>query len=294
MGLFNPLWKKTAEKTEEVVIIMKRIFTAIMLPVMILILCSCGAGSNEPPIPPYKDTMLITMQEYEEDTPIGIEIIVESSFSESLQGSYFYDSAHSDWKQIKNLKKLPQREKSYLFRFTDKDGSITEAFLFEDDKYDYLNIIGEGVWRERKNGHNNRTLWQGEKYQNIQYAQYFVEPLLENELSLADCYNGSEKAIFVDIGNPSDWWDGRYIPDEWRAERANDVRYVFVSGILDQTYTGYFYNEKTGERLDSAYDYTYYFDVYDLVSDSKESLYTGKAIDCEKMIWEYLSRLNSR
>ena len=271
---------------------MKRIVTLIMLSVMILIFCSCGAGSNEPPIPSYKDTMLITMQEYEKDSPIGIEIIVESSSSESLQGSYFYDSAHSDWKQLKNQKRLPPREKSYLFRFTDKDGSITEAFLFEDDKYDYLDILGEGVWRERKNGHNNRTLWQREKYQNIQYAQYFVEPLLDNKLSLPESYTGAEKAIYINNIEKTDrCWDTMHIPSEREAERANDVRYVFVFGIMDQTYTGYFYNVTTGERLDNAYDYTYCLDVYDLVSDSKETLYTGKDPTAPgKVIEEYFSR----
>ena len=74
-----------------------------------------------------------------------------------------------------------------------------------------------------------------------------------------------------------DSWDS-CIPAEWEAERAEDVRYVFVVGIRSQAYIGYWYNAQTGEKVEDAYEKTYIATVYDLVNGIEETLYTGTDI----------------
>ncbi len=258
---------------------MKHAFLIILLLSLMLILCSCG-GNTEPPIPLYEDLTDITMQEYEGDEPVGMEISIGFSYNPAAhQGTFFYMPGHSEWKQVVNDKKLPQRKYCFLFRFTDRNGVTAEAFLFEDEKYDYLEIPSEGIWREKKDGTNNWMDWYDEKYPDFQFRRCYAEPLLSNQLSLLENYNGAEKAILADItrGEAMDSWDS-CIPAEWEAERAEDVRYVFVVGIRSQAYIGYWYNAQTGEKVEDAYEKTYIATVYDLVNGSEETLYTGTDI----------------
>lgn len=273
---------------------MKRVFSIILLLSLMLILCSCG-GNSEPPVPAYENLTDITMQEYMGDEPVGMEVSTgyDPKSYHYPGGTYFYNPGYSDWKQITNDKKLPQRDTSLLFRFTDKSGVTTEVFLFGDDHYDYLEIPGAGVWRDKKDDYDWMH-WKLEKYQSLQFSQCYAEPVLNHGRPyLLESYNGSEKAIMVDIREgyaDDDWWV-RCIPDEWAAERAEDVRYVFVLELLRKEYRGYFYYPETGEKGSSVYDRTYSMTIYDLVDGSEETLYTGKdSFAAYDTVEEYFSR----
>lgn len=256
--------------------------------VLMLLLSSCG-GSKEPPVPAFEELSDITMQEYMGDEPAGMEISTGFSYDPEFYsfpgGTYFYNPGYSDWKQITNEKKIPRRETSILFRFTDKSGATTRVFLFGDKKYDYLEIPGAGVWREKKDNINDWMPGKLEDYQELQFSKYYGEPVLSHERpSLLESYNGAEKAVMVDIGEGegeagiwNHWWDD-HIPAEQSAERAEDVRYVFVLEVLDKKYIGYWYVKGSGQKLHNAYECTYCLRLYDLVTGSEELLYTGTNI----------------
>ncbi len=265
---------------------MRRAFVAVFFLAAILLLSSCG-GSKEPPVPAYEELIDITVQEYMGDEPIGMEVSTGFSYDPEFYsfpgGTYFYNPGYSDWKQITNAKKQPQREISLLLRFTDKSGTTTKVFLFDDEKYDYLEIPDAGVWREKKDNINNRMTGELKVYQELQFSQYYAESVLSHERpSLLESYNGAEKAIMVDIGEGElsiwDYWWDDHIPDERSAERAEDVRYVFVLEVLDKKYIGYWYVQGTGQKLSNSYEYKYGLRLYDLVTGSEELLYTGTDI----------------
>lgn len=280
-------------------LIMKRTSVICICLVSMLLLSACGGG-REPPVPAYEELSEITMQEYMGDEPAGMELSTGFSYDPEFYsfpgGTYFYNPGYSDWKQITNEKKWPPRKNSILLRFTDKSGATTRVFLFDDEKYDYLEIPDAGVWRERKDNINNRMSGELKTYQELQFSQCYAKPVLSHERpSLPENYNGAGKAIMVDIGEGElsiwdHWWDD-FIPDERSAERAEDVRYVFVLEVLDKEYIGYWYVQGTGQRLHNSYEYTYGLRLYDLVTESEELLYTGTDISAvEEAIEGYFSR----
>ena len=263
---------------------MKRAPMIVLLLAVILLLGSCGK-SKEPPVPAYEELTDITMQKYLGDEPAGMEVSTQFSYNPDLYtypgGTYFYNPGHSDWKQITNKKKQPMRDISLLLRFTDKSGTVTEVFLFGDDKYDYIEIPGEGVWKEKKDGVNDYMPDKLKGYRSLQFMWCFADPVMDHERpSLQENYNGSEKAIMLDIreGYADAWWD-HYIPEDRVAERAEDVRYLFVVEVVDRKYKGYWYVPKTGQRLQNSYEYTYRMTLYDLAAGSEETLYTGTDIN---------------
>ena len=267
---------------------MRRALIAVLFLSATLLLSSCG-GSKEPPVPAYEELSDITMQEYMGDEPAGLEVSTGFSYDPEFYsfpgGTYFYNPGYSEWKQITNETEYPKRETSILFRFKDKSGTTTRVFLFGDEKYDYLEIPGAGVWRERKDNINDRMPGKLEDYQELQFSQYYAEPVMSHERPLLlESYNGAEKAVMVDIGEGegeagiwSSWWKD-HIPDERAAERAEDVRYVFVLEVLGKKYIGYWYVQGTGQKLSNEYEYTYGLRLYDLVTGSEELLYTGTDI----------------
>ena len=274
---------------------MKRAFIALFFLAVMLILSSCGE-SKEPPVPAYEELTDITLQEYKGDEPVGMEVSTRFSYDPEFYsfpgGTFFYNPGYSDWEQITNAKKQPQRNTSLLVRFTNKSGATTEVFVFGDEKYDYIEIPGAGVWREKKDNVNDWMPSELKRYQSLQFSQCYAEPVLNHDHpSLLESYNGSEKAILVDITESFGYgWD-RSIPEGRAAERAEDVRYVFVLETLSSEYVGYWYVPKTGQRLNSVYDHTYGMRVYDLVADSEETLYTGGDIsDAFDTIEEYFSQ----
>ena len=275
---------------------MKRAFEIILFLSLTLILCSCG-GNNEPPVPAYENLTDITMQEYLGAEPVGMEVSTGFSYDPKLYsfpgGTFFYNPGYSDWEQITNSKQQPQRDSSLLLRFTDKSGTTTGVFLFGDEKYDYLEIPDVGFWREKRDGVNDRMPWHLESYQTLQFSQCYASPILNHSRpTLSENYNGSEKAIMVDIteGHADEWWD-RNIPDERAAERAEDVRYVFVLEVLSSEYAGYWYDTRTGQKTSDVYDNTYGVLLYDLVAGAEETLYTGGDIfDAFAAVKEFFSR----
>ena len=269
-----------------------------IVPAMVFCLLLCAllgaCGSEEPDLPFEKDLSDITIQEYMGDDPVSMEVAMHYTYNPPLgrqDETLFYVSGHSDWKRITNEKKIPVREKSLLFRFIDRNGEITEAFLFEDEKYSYLELAGRNVWRERKNQNNRLMSFYAERYKSLEFQQCYEQPLLDNQLSLLDTYNGAGKAIWVDVSGEAivDGQWGRCIPAGWRAEHAEDVRFVIAARLRSKQYLGYWYNPGTGERLDDAYDKKFTVVAYDLLKGDEVIIEDGITVFHMDNIEEYLT-----
>lgn len=254
-----------------------------------LALCSCGGTALV--LPAFENLTEITIQEYQGDTPIGIEVSTGFTYtydSNNPGQTYFYNPRHNDWKQITNDKNIPPKDTSLLYRFTDTEGNITEVFLYGNDKYNYLELPGKGIWRQTTVNNGKRFPHQMEVYRDLEFTRCFAEPAVNGQLALLDTYNGAGKAVWVDISGESvdDWWD-RYIPDEWKAERPEDVRYVIVRGLRSKTYSGYWYDPRTGEKVSDAYEITFSLAAYDLLT-GEEVVFEDVLVDEDK-IAEYLT-----
>ena len=250
---------------------MKTIPLFTLCIIICMALCSCGG--TELVLPALENLTDITVQEYQGETPVGIEVSKGFTYTYDSNNpglTYFYSPRHNVWKQITNEKSIPPKDISLLFRFTDTEGDVTEVFLYEDEKYDYLELPGKGVWR---NSGGKRLTNEMELYRDMEFKRCFAEPAGNGQLALLDTYNGAEKAIWVDISGESvdDWWD-RYIPDGWKAERPEDVRYVIVRRLRSKNYNGYWYDTRTGEKVSDSYEKSFSLVAYDLLTGEKEDL----------------------
>lgn len=232
----------------------------------------CGGKGEALSLPTAENVQKFTAQEYRGDTPVSME--VEWPYLYAYPGdTYFYQPKRNYWRQITDTALLPVREESLLFRITDTTGQITEAFLFGDDTYNYLELPGKGVWREEIKKGSNRTPQDMKTYRNATFTACFVEAAANGQLALMDDYNGAGKALWVDLSGESveGWWD-RFIPDEWTAQRPEDVRYVIVAGLMSKTYSGYWYDPRTGQKVSDAYNTTFSVVAYDLMTGQQETI----------------------
>ena len=250
----------------------------IVFLIMLYVLTSCSG--NKPVLPTWEQMTCIKMQEYQGDVPISMEISQDYNYdphsSVFPDGTYFYNPKNCDYKQITNVKKMPVRDISIRFQFTDKNDQITTVYVFSDEKYNYLEIPGQGTWREEIPKHlMSEQKQQTDLYRDTEFRQAFTERAVTREFSLIDNYNSAGKAVFIDLDKDeldtgfSEWWN-RYIPNDRKAERPEDVRYVILKEMINKDYKGYWYNSKTGEKMEDAYDCTYRITAFDLVTGEQE------------------------
>ncbi len=251
---------------------------AIVIPAILFVLTGCSG--KMPVLPTREQITCIKMQEYQGDVPISMEISQDYTYdpqsSVNLDAIYFYNPKNCDYKQITNEKKIPVRDLSIRFQFTDKNDQVTTVYVFSDEEYNYLEIPDQGTWREKIPKHLMSEQEQRTKsYRDIEFRQVFTEQAATRQFSLSENYNGAGKAIWIDLGNDeldtgfSEWWD-RYIPDDRKAERPEDVRYVILKEMINKDYKGYWYNTKTGEKTGDEYDCAYQITAFDLVTGEQE------------------------
>ena len=251
-----------------------------MLPVFVLCLFMsfllAGCGGEELILPAKADLKNITIQEYSGDRPVSMEVTMPVPYDPSSPnnfpgGTYFYNPGYSDWKQVTNSKKIPAKQTSLRYVFTEKNGTDTEVFLYKDGKYKYLELPGKGVWREEDGA--NGFLSEMKSYRSLQFNKCFGEPAAAGDLKLPDNYNGAGKAVWVDLSGEQDteWWD-RGIPEDRKAERPEDVRYVVVAELKSKEYIGYWYDTTTGEHTSDSYDVRFTVVGYDLMTGEEKTV----------------------
>ena len=255
-----------------------------------LVICAVvsGCGSEPPSLPVAEEVTEYTIQEYLGDTPVSMETAIPY---EMVPGAtYFYQKEKSRWEKTGEKAEIPARGECLLYRFSKTDGTVAEAFLFKDEKYNYLELPGQGVWREKISGGLDRLPWEMKKYRNQTFYTSFVEDAANGRLALPDTYNGAGKAVWIDLSGESieGWWD-RFIPDEFTAARPEDVRYVLVAGLMSKTYDGYWYNPATGEKVSDAYHTEFSVAAYDLVTGEEETIEDGVTMFHGDRIKEYFT-----
>lgn len=246
----------------------KAIFASMALVLCAAMLAGCSGGEKLV-IPTYAKLQSITIQEYEGGNAVSREVPLDDtvSFWKSMQSDLTYFSTE-DYRRIEKESQLPSVEKSMLCRFDQTDGTVRTFRVYSDEKYNYIEEFGVGVWREkREKGYTSVYDSTYHTYEVTSYRQAYAKGTDGKDFTLLPEYNGSGKAIWLDLTEEgSDHWIDRYIPEERVAKRAEDVRYIVMQEVVEQDYRGYWYVPETGQVLGDAYDYTYRASVYDLVS----------------------------
>ncbi len=273
----------------------RKIVLLLTFLVMSTALILCGCSESAPlSFPPFSELQKFTVQEYENSSPVSREIPLSDYHVTIREGLLKH------YKEYKNEIDPALKEKAFVYRLTLADGSVRKILIFSDEKYNYIEETGVSTWRE-KNPKNIASAYSYEKKFYLNYWTYqnaFADGLESGSFSLLPEYNGAEKAIWVDLtmqeekNHDAFWWTTRFIPDEYAASRAEDVRFIFVVGYASKVYKGYWYVPSTGQRLGNAYDETFTYNAYDLVTG--ESSILAKDVgwgfsDTQAMVAEYLA-----
>ena len=235
---------------------------------MLLALSGCSDGA-ELELPKYEDLQSITVQEIENGRPVSREVTLYDELHPRLYTSPDYIRFDTDgFRQITNESQITSADKCIAYRFIEKSGNSRLLNIYSDEKYNYIEEPGIGVWREKR-PQNQWTLYElsYEVYEDNSWAQAFLNTAKDKIFTLLPEYNGAEKAIFVDISEETvnDWVE-RFIPEAFAASRAEDVRYVVLCEVASKTYEGYWYVPETGEELGDSYEVEYKATVYDLAT----------------------------
>ena len=235
---------------------------------MLLALSGCSDGA-ELELPTYEDLQSITVQEIENGRPVSREVTLYDELHPRLYTSPDYIRFDTDgFRQITNESQITSADKCIAYRFIEKSGNSRLLNIYSDEKYNYIEEPGIGVWREKR-PQNQWTLYElsYDVYEDNSWAQAFLNTAKDKIFTLLPEYNGAEKAIFVDISEETvnDWVE-RIIPEAFAASRAEDVRYVVLCEVASKTYEGYWYVPETGEELGDSYEVEYKATVYDLAT----------------------------
>ncbi|NMA25970.1 MAG: DUF5301 domain-containing protein [Clostridiales bacterium] len=247
---------------------MRKYLIGLLCLLLALSFFGCSGGKKLE-LPTYAELQSITVQEVENGQPVSREVSLDDDL-EFYQSNYPDDQYFSvkDYKQITDESKIPASEKSIAYRFTETGGNTRLLKIFSDDKYDYIEEPGIGVWRaKRPQKQWTQYALSYKKYSDKSWTQAFLDNAADKNFTLLPEYNGAAKAIFVDISEEtvSDWVE-RFIPEAFAASRAEDVRYVVLCEVASKVYEGYWYVPETGERLDDSHDTQYRATAYDLVT----------------------------
>ena len=228
----------------------------------------------------------VSLSEYQDGEQIGEPVFLDV-------GAYGESGINMDYRSTK--KETPDPEDYMLFTYTGKDGKTCELKVYDDGKYGYLSIDGQGKWR-RKNTPNLRSTYLSDQdlYRGQSFKSAFTDHMEDKEFALSTGYTGAGKAVWMEEqreedGYSSPWWD-RFIPDGFEAERVIDVKYVFTCEIASSTYQGYWYDARTGQKLSDSYSVTYKITAYDLEDGDTRVLTesTSDIFDADELIKAYL------
>lgn len=240
------------------------------------------------------ETASVTLSQYQGGKQVGMTVELDPQ-------AYGKPGVNMDFREVK--KELPDPEDYLLYTYTGTDGKVQKVRYYDDKKYQYMFDEDLGKWRCRRSKQVSTYYESGlYTYHTLTFAQMFDSHINDHDYKLAEGYNDSGKAVWLEehdpdlAGSSSSQWYDRFIPEGFEAEQVEDVRYVFVCEIASKAYKGYWYVPSTGQRLSDSYDVTYSFHAYDLVTGEDEVLEesTADIFDAREQIKTYLEKKTGR
>ena len=216
--------------------------------------------------PSYAQIDSLTMQEMENGVALGGEVSltyrIDSWRQEDPERTYF---GTKYFEKTKSNRPVEGQEKSFVYRFRLKDGTERDFSIFSDEKFDYIEESGIGLWRYQRGEHEASNYTSSQTtYRQETYNQAFGQHTADHEFTILPGYNGAGKVISLSMetGKPDEWSTFR-IPEELVAARAEDVRYLLIVDEIKMKY-GIWVSVETGEKVGDAYDTFYSSSIYDL------------------------------
>lgn len=246
--------------------------------------------------PTYAQIDTLTMQEIQNGVAVSGEVSltekIKSWRQEDPERTYF---GTKYFEKTKSSRPIAGEEKSFVYRFRLTDGTERDFSIFSDDKFDYIEELGVGLWRYQRENHEASNYdYAQTTYQRETYNQAFGQHAAERKFSIMPGYNGAGKAIILTMkeGKVEEWTTFR-IPDELVAARAEDVRYLVLVDELEKIKTGEWVTVETGEKVGDAYDTYYFAAIYDLETGETNVFEerTSDSLDMWDKIVVYLEQL---
>ncbi len=183
---------------------------------------------------------------------------------------------------------VPETGDFVQLRFLYSDGREREVRISEDEKWDYFEESGVGIWRREKSQFAAGYRYWRDECVLEEFDDAFLLPVRDGETpELLPDYSGAEKAVWLDRSQedsngdlyirPS-WSDSfeRETPEGYAPERARDVRWLFIKTRTGHEYRGFWREVGTGRTTGSIYDNTYEVSVYDLVTGERKVVSEGE------------------
>ena len=240
-----------------------------------------------------KEPFRTTLSEYQNGKQTGQTVLLDP-------GNDYRHNIDPDYRSFKEEIREPENYMQYLY--TGADGKEAVLLAYEDGKYEYMEIKGEGKWRNKVDG-NTRTEYAVSRdiYREVSFRRAFLDHMEDGKFVIDPGYTGAGKAVWLEEAweeedsSRQSWYD-RFIPAGFEAENVIDVRYVFLCGIASKTYKGYWYDTRTGQKLDDSYDVTYKITAYDLEEGEERVLTesTSDIFDADGLIRSYLEEKTGR
>ena len=235
-----------------------------------------------------------TLSEYQNGKQIGQTVLLASGNN---------DSRHEYNPEYRNFKEEIREPENYMkYVYTGADGREAVLLAYDDGKYEYMEIEGEGKWRSKVDG-NTGTEYTVSRdiYRETGFRGAFLDHMEDRKFVIDPGYTGAGKAVWLEEeweeeGFSHQPWYDRFIPEGFEAENVIDVRYVFMCGVASKTYKGYWYDTRTGQKLDDSYDVTYKITAYDLEEGEERVLTesTSDIFDAHGLIRSYLEEKTGR
>ena len=246
--------------------------------------------------PTYAQIDTLTMQEIQNGVAVSGEVSLTEkikSWRQENPGRTYFGTKY--FEMTKSSRPIAGEEKSFVYRFRLTDGSERDFSIFSDDKFDYVEELGVGLWRYQRGNHEASNYdYSQTTYQRETYNQAFGQHAADRKFSIMPEYNGAGKAIILTTitGKVEEWTTFR-IPNELVAARAEDVRYLVLVDELEKIKTGEWVTVETGEKVGDAYDTYYFAAIYDLETGETNVFEerTSDSLDMWDKIVVYLEQL---
>jgi hypothetical protein len=234
--------------------------------------------------PSYAQIESLTVQEMENGVAVSGEVsltkLVDVWRQENPDRTYF---GTKYFEKTKPNRTVEGQEKSFFYRFRLKDGTERDFSIFSDDKFDYIEELGSGLWRyERGKNIASNYIDSHTTYLLEAYNQAFGQHVSERKFSIMPGYNGAGKVLILNTenGEIKEW---STFPEELAAARAEDVRYLLLVDE-EKLKTGYWVSVETGETVGDAYDTFHSSVIYDLLTG--ETTVFEDATDDSSGMWD--------
>ena len=248
-----------------------------------------------------KDVVEATIREYSNGSPVSREIALEKN-KYGFLGAFLLE-CRNDYVKTgkKSVSDVPSVEQCFQIRLVLVSGVERTLYIYaKEKKAMYIEEPRLGIYcgRTPKKGmggfYGFYLTDDGGSVETYMHISLF-DAFGRNKYSILPEYNGANKAIFMEFVSGGEgkrdplWRPSHYIPKTRKAERAEDVRYIFA--VFDeQTVDGYWRERGTGKYLGPTYKSDYTMVIYDLVNMKDTTIYSGRYIDPARLIEEYFSQ----